>query len=142
MCSVECSCVLLSVYYTSVVLPPPLPRITCLLVWCTRCVLCFVLNKGSSRSRAVYGARELRHRLTWAPVSSCPHCSPRHIGVRSGICPAHAERDLSFTVEPMENDAPCAKGVQRPPVATTGRAGEPTAPWWQGQELGCRSSPG
>ncbi|CAL8395497.1 unnamed protein product [Boreogadus saida] len=41
--------------------------------------------------------------------------------------PAHAQRDLSFTVKPMDNDAPCAMGVQCPPVATTGRAGEPAA---------------
>ncbi|CAL8254995.1 unnamed protein product [Boreogadus saida] len=40
---------------------------------------------------------------------------------------AHAQRDLSFTVEPMDNDAPCAMGAQRPPVDTTGRAGEPAA---------------
>ena len=41
--------------------------------------------------------------------------------------PAHAQRDLSFAVEPTDNNAPCAMGVQRPPVATTGRAGEPAA---------------
>ena len=40
---------------------------------------------------------------------------------------AHAQRDLSFAVEPTDNNAPCAMGVQRPPVATTGRAGEPGA---------------
>ena len=39
----------------------------------------------------------------------------------------HAQRDLSFAVEPTDNNAPCAMGVQRPPVATTGRAGEPAA---------------
>ena len=76
--SVECSCVLLSVYLLCVVLPPPLPTITCLLVGCAlRCVLGVGLNKGCSRSRAVYGARELLHRLTWAPVSPFPHCSPQ-----------------------------------------------------------------
>ncbi|CAL8379255.1 unnamed protein product [Boreogadus saida] len=45
--------------------------------------------------------------------------------------PAQAERDLSFTVEPMETptdaDAPCARGVQGPPVTMTGMAGEPAA---------------
>ena len=41
--------------------------------------------------------------------------------------PAHTQRDLCFTVEPMDNDVPCAMGAQRPPVATTGRAGEPAA---------------
>ena len=45
--------------------------------------------------------------------------------------PANAERDLSFTVEPMEAptdaDAPCARGAQGPPVTTTGMAGEPAA---------------
>ncbi|CAL8360615.1 unnamed protein product [Boreogadus saida] len=45
----------------------------------------------------------------------------------SGIWPAHARGDLSFAVEPMDNDAPCAMGAQRPPVDTTGRAGEPAA---------------
>ncbi|CAL8255588.1 unnamed protein product [Boreogadus saida] len=39
----------------------------------------------------------------------------------------HAQRDLSFAVEPMDNDAPCAMRTQRPPVDTTGRAGEPAA---------------
>ncbi|XP_030211311.1 uncharacterized protein LOC115542938 isoform X2 [Gadus morhua] len=49
------------------------------------------------------------------------------LDVRSGMWPAHAQRDLSFAVEPTDNNAPCAMGVQRPPVATTGRAGEPGA---------------
>ena len=51
MWSVECSCVLLSVYLLCVVLRQALPRVACLLVGCAvRCVLCVVLNKGSSRS--------------------------------------------------------------------------------------------
>ena len=46
--------------------------------------------------------------------------------------PAHPERDLSFTVEPMEAptdaDAPCARGAQGPNVTTTGMASrEPAA---------------
>ncbi|CAL8388943.1 unnamed protein product [Boreogadus saida] len=41
--------------------------------------------------------------------------------------PAHARGDLSFAVEPTDNKAPCAMGAQRPPVAMTGRAGEPAA---------------
>ncbi|CAL8394889.1 unnamed protein product [Boreogadus saida] len=41
--------------------------------------------------------------------------------------PAHARGDLSFAVEPTDNNAPCAMGAQLPPVATTGRAGEPAA---------------
>ena len=38
--------------------------------------------------------------------------------------PPHARRDSRPTVEPMENDAPCVMGVQRPPLAKTGMAGE------------------
>ncbi|CAL8363522.1 unnamed protein product [Boreogadus saida] len=80
---------------------------------------------GHSLSRAVYGARELRNRLTWAPVSSFPRCSPHCCQKWQWL--ARAVRDSRTTVEPMENDAPCVMGTQHLPVATTGRAGEPAA---------------
>ncbi|CAL8268904.1 unnamed protein product [Boreogadus saida] len=65
--------------------------------------------------------------------------------IRSGMWLAHAQRDLSFAVEPMDNDAPCAMGAQRP-LWTRPEGPEnqqlPTAPWWQGQRFGYQSSPG
>jgi hypothetical protein len=46
--------------------------------------------------------------------------------------PPHARRDSRPTVEPMENDAPCVMGVQRPPLAKTGMAGELAAAYRPG----------
>ena len=100
--------------------PPPSPRLACPLVGCAvRCVLWVCLNKGSSRCRAVYEAGALRHRLTWAPVSSFPHCSPQYnsnfilkknLGkqgqVDTGTLPVFEQR--SFQTTPGVNVRVCA----------------------------------
>ena len=60
-------CVLFIVCSVAATVTRPLP-FRWLGVRCAVCCGC-VLNKGSSRDRVVYKARELRHHLTWAPIS-------------------------------------------------------------------------